>query len=187
MKSNYDKKQNWLIVVLFALSITLTASLTAKLVKRADNNDNQINEVKQDLLDIESMLAKKEAVVLYDSTENTDENDLYWGTKYIKKTEVEKYEFIYLKYNLFSSSSGNYSPSSVSGDTLLKVETICLNLQNNGSYYNSSVINGMYFANLSVINGSGDNIDCYSFYATTLGINGNSGQNAFISSIVGIY
>lgn len=188
IKTKYDKKQNLLFAILIGAVAIATAGLTYGLTKKLNSNENKINEVEKNLIDIENMLAKKEAVVLYDyTTSNSSDIDIYWNAKYIEKSIVEDYSFIYVKYNLFSYSGENYWPSSVCGDTLLKTETFLLNLEKNGNFYDSSVINGMYFANLSISNGSDDNIDCYSFSVATLGTNGNSSQSAFISSIIGIY
>ncbi len=186
MKSNYDKKQNWLIVVLFALSITLTASLTAKLVKRADDNDNQINEVKKDLLDIESLLSKKEAVVLYDSTKNTNESDRYWSSKYIAKTEVKKYTYIYLRYETFGQSGSTYYTNDMSTDSLVQVDMIDTSIEK-GGYNTSSIINGNITVMLSITNGTGDNTDCYSFYIASSSINSSISQHGYIDAIFGIY
>lgn len=69
MKSNYDKKQNILMILLFIGSISLTAGITAKLTKKANDNANKINQVNDDLIKLENLAKEDKAVKLYE-TEN---------------------------------------------------------------------------------------------------------------------
>lgn len=71
MKSNYDKKQNILMILLFIGSISLTAGITAKLTKKANDNANKINQVNDDLTKLENLAKEDKAVKLYE-TENLD-------------------------------------------------------------------------------------------------------------------
>ncbi len=186
--TKYNKIKNLFFAILIGVVVVEPMILAYGLTKITDFYDEKIIQVEKHLFDIESMLAKKEAVVLYDyKSTDLNETDIYWGAKYIKKTEVENYSFIYVKHDLFNFSGGKYWSTSVSGNALLKTETICLNLESNDTYCDSSVINGKYFANLTISNCSGDNVDCYSFNVATIGVNNNTSQNAFISSIIGIY
>lgn len=67
MKSNYDKKQNILMILLFVGSISLTAGITAKLTKKANDNANKINQVNDDLIKLENLAKEDKAVKLYEN------------------------------------------------------------------------------------------------------------------------
>ena len=71
MKSNYDKKQNILMILLFIGSISLTAGITAKLTKKANDNANKINQVNDDLTKLENLAKEDKAVKLYEN-DNVD-------------------------------------------------------------------------------------------------------------------
>lgn len=69
MKTNYDKKQNIGMIALFVLSITLTAGLTAKLTKKANDNADKINQVNNNLSNevdkLNQLVNQDKAVQLY--------------------------------------------------------------------------------------------------------------------------
>ena len=71
MKSNYDKKQNILMILLFIGSISLTAGITAKLTKKANDNADKINQVNDDLTKLENLAKEDKAVKLYEN-DNVD-------------------------------------------------------------------------------------------------------------------
>ena len=71
MKTNYDKKQNIGMIALFIVSITLTAGLTAKLTKKANDNASKINQVNNDLSNLEALAKEDKAKLLYQNTETT--------------------------------------------------------------------------------------------------------------------
>ena len=66
MKTQYDKKQNIGMIALFILSITLTAGLTAKLTKKANDNNDKINQVTDNLANLEALAKQDKAVLLFD-------------------------------------------------------------------------------------------------------------------------
>lgn len=72
MKSNYDKKQNILMILLFIGSISLTAGITAKLTKKANDNANKINQVNDDLTKLENLAKEDKAVKLYENENSAD-------------------------------------------------------------------------------------------------------------------
>ena len=69
MKTQYDKKQNIGMIALFVLSITLTAGLTAKLTKKANDNADKINQVNNNLSNevdkLNQLVKQDKAVQLY--------------------------------------------------------------------------------------------------------------------------
>lgn len=74
MKSNYDKKQNILMILLFIGSISLTAGITAKLTKKANDNANKINRVNDDLTKLDNLVKQDKAVKLYENENSADMN-----------------------------------------------------------------------------------------------------------------
>lgn len=75
MKTQYDKKQNVGMIVLFAASILLTASLTARLTKKANDNADKINQVTDDLTKLANLAKEDKAKLLYQNTEVTMTNN----------------------------------------------------------------------------------------------------------------
>lgn len=75
MKSNYDKKQNILIILLFIGSISLTAGITAKLTKKANDNANKINQVNDDLTKLENLVKQDKAKLLFEAIPGESDND----------------------------------------------------------------------------------------------------------------
>lgn len=71
-KTSYDKKQNVGMIALFIFSITLTAGLTARLTKKANDNADKINQVTDDLSNIENLVKQDKAVKLYENENVTD-------------------------------------------------------------------------------------------------------------------
>lgn len=67
MKSNYDKKQNILMILLFIGSISLTAGITAKLTKKANDNANKINRVNDDLTKLDNLVKQDKAKLLFEA------------------------------------------------------------------------------------------------------------------------
>lgn len=65
MKTQYDKKQNIGMIALFILSITLTAGLTAKLTKKANDNADKINQVTDNLANLEALAKEDKAKLLF--------------------------------------------------------------------------------------------------------------------------
>lgn len=74
MKTQYDKKQNIGMIALFIVSITLTAGLTAKLTKKANDNADKINQVTDDLANLEALAKQDKAKLLYQNTNITTMN-----------------------------------------------------------------------------------------------------------------
>ncbi|MCI6358112.1 MAG: hypothetical protein MR766_05735 [Erysipelotrichaceae bacterium] len=75
MKSNYDKKQNILMILLFIGSISLTAGITAKLTKKANDNANKINQVNDDLTKLENLVKQDKAKLLFEAIPGESDND----------------------------------------------------------------------------------------------------------------
>lgn len=75
MKSNYDKKQNILMILLFVGSISLTAGITAKLTKKANDNANKINQVNDDLTKLENLAKQDKAKLLFEAISGESDND----------------------------------------------------------------------------------------------------------------
>lgn len=75
MKSNYDKKQNILMILLFIGSISLTAGITAKLTKKANDNANKINQVNDDLTKLENLAKQDKAKLLFEAISGESDND----------------------------------------------------------------------------------------------------------------
>lgn len=71
MKTQYDKKQNIGMIALFIVSITLTAGLTARLTKKANDNADKINQVTDDLTKLANLAKEDKAKLLYQNTEPT--------------------------------------------------------------------------------------------------------------------
>lgn len=70
-KTSYDKKQNVGMIALFIFSITLTAGLTARLTKKANDNADKINQVTDDLTKLANLAKEDKAKLLYQNTETT--------------------------------------------------------------------------------------------------------------------
>ncbi|MCI6357724.1 MAG: hypothetical protein MR766_03700 [Erysipelotrichaceae bacterium] len=70
-KTSYDKKQNVGMIALFIFSITLTAGLTARLTKKANDNASKINQVTDDLTKLANLAKEDKAKLLYQNTEAT--------------------------------------------------------------------------------------------------------------------
>lgn len=75
MKTNYDKKQNIGMIALFILSITLTAGLTAKLTKKANDNENKINQVTDNLSNLNNLVKQDKAKLLFQPIPGESDND----------------------------------------------------------------------------------------------------------------
>ncbi len=73
-KTSYDKKQNVGMIALFIFSITLTAGLTAKLTKKANDNANKINQVNDDLTKLDNLVKQDKAKLLFEAIPGS-END----------------------------------------------------------------------------------------------------------------
>lgn len=71
-KTSYDKKQNVGMIALFIISITLTAGITARLTKKANDNADKINQVTDDLSNIENLVKQDKAVKLYENENVAD-------------------------------------------------------------------------------------------------------------------
>lgn len=70
-KTSYDKKQNVGMIALFIFSITLTAGLTARLTKKANDNASKINQVNNDLSNLEALAKEDKAKLLYQKNNAT--------------------------------------------------------------------------------------------------------------------
>lgn len=67
MKTQYDKKQNIGMIALFIISITLTAGLTAKLTKKANDNADKINQVNDNLSNLDNLVKQDKAKLLFEA------------------------------------------------------------------------------------------------------------------------
>ena len=75
MKSNYDKKQNILMILLFIGSISLTAGITAKLTKKANDNADKINKVTDDIAKLDNLVKQDKAKLLFEAIPGKNYND----------------------------------------------------------------------------------------------------------------
>lgn len=75
MKTSYDKKQNIGMIALFIISITLTAGLTARLTKKANENTDKINQVTDNLANLEALAKQDKAKLLFQAIPGENYND----------------------------------------------------------------------------------------------------------------
>ena len=75
MKTQYDKKQNIGMIILFVSSILLTAGLTARLTKKANDNANKINQVNDDLTKLDNLVKQDKAKLLFEAIPGESDND----------------------------------------------------------------------------------------------------------------
>ena len=75
MKTSYDKKQNIGMIALFIISITLTAGLTARLTKKANENTDKINQVTDNLANLEALAKQDKAKLLFEAIPGESDND----------------------------------------------------------------------------------------------------------------
>ena len=63
------------MILLFIGSISLTAGITAKLTKKANDNANKINQVNDDLTKLENLVKQDKAKLLFEAIPGESDND----------------------------------------------------------------------------------------------------------------
>lgn len=179
MKSNYDKKQNILMILLFVGSISLTAGITAKLTKKANDNANMINKVNDDLTKLENLAKEDKAVKLYE-TENLDAMKSEDASIELPLSTLTDYSMLYINVRV---DEGRLSEYVLTKTLTFKNETEMLYLLNGDECGGnpSDTDNGTLFGAIIYLTKSETNLNMFFFqsYIGQLTYTFNKNTNTF--------
>ena len=166
MKSNYDKKQNILMILLFIGSISLTAGITAKLTKKANDNANKINQVNDDLTKLENLAKEDKAVKLYEN-DNVDTMKSEDASIELPISTLTDYSMLYINVRV---DEGRLSEYVLTKSLTFKndIETLYLLNGDECGGNPSDLENGALFGAIVYLTKSDTNLNMY-FYQVYVG------------------